>query len=272
MVSPEYRIDTHVHIRSEDGLRDAARAGVRVVRDAGTMDGAGLACTSRGAPGALVCISAGWALFKQGGYGGAFGVPVTTGEDAQRAIQKLKAAGAGIIKVMASGMVSLKTPGTITAGGFTGDELAFIVDEAAQQGLAVMAHVNGEQAIVAAARAGVRSIEHGFFMSRPALEALAKAGAFWTPTVGALARAAEAGSVAPEMKVYIGGLIDSHLDLIRQASEAGVPLAIGTDSLLPDAGYAAAYESEMNYFEQAGLAREAVLQIACENGARLLGL
>jgi imidazolonepropionase-like amidohydrolase len=270
---PDCRVDAHVHIRNADGLRDVAAAGVMAVRDAGTKHGAGLAfCASRDARTALVCISSGWALFKQGGYGGAFGVPLATREDAQREIRKLKAAGAGIIKVMASGMVSLKTPGAITAGGFIGDELAYIVQEAAQQGLGVMAHANGEQAILAAARAGVRSVEHGFFMSRQALDALAKAGVFWTPTAGALARAADAGSVSKEMKAYIGRLIASHLDLIRQAHDAGVPLAIGTDFVLPDAGYAAAYEAEVNYFEQAGLSREAVMKIACEGGAKLLGL
>jgi imidazolonepropionase-like amidohydrolase len=270
---PDCRVDAHVHLRNAAGLRDTAAAGVTALRDAGTKHGAGLAlCTARDARTALVCISAGWALFKQGGYGGAFGVPLATREDAKREIQKLEAAGAGTIKVMASGMVSLKTPGAITAGGFTGDELAEIVGEAAQLGLGVMAHANGEQAIVAAARAGVRSIEHGFFMSRQALDVLAKAGVFWTPTAGALARAANTGSVSKEMKAYIGRLIASHLDLIRLAHDAGVSLAIGTDYVLPDAGYAAAYDAEMNYFEQAGLSREAVMKIACENGKKLLGL
>ena len=36
---------------------------------------------------------------------------------------------------------------------------------AADCGLGVMAHANGEHAIMDAAEAGVRSIEHGFFMS-----------------------------------------------------------------------------------------------------------
>ena len=49
-------------------------------------------------------------------------------------------------------------------------------------------------------------------------------------------------------------------------------LAIGTDYVLPDAGYAAAYAAEVDYFEQAGLSREAVMKIACEGGQKLLGL
>jgi imidazolonepropionase-like amidohydrolase len=135
-----------------------------------------------------------------------------------------------------------------------------------------MAHANGEPAILAAARAGVRSVEHGFFMTRRALEAMAKQGVFWTPTVGALARAAETGVASGEMKAYIDALIVSHIGMIRHAHGIGVPLAIGTDSVLPDAAYKAAYDAELGYFGQAGLSREAVTTIACESGARLLGI
>ena len=98
----------------------------------------------------IVVINSCRALYKTGGYGVLFGVPVSTMEDAQAEIGKLKRAGADIIKVMASGMVSLTNPGAITAGGFDKDELKFITQEAAAQGLSVMAHANGEPAISAA--------------------------------------------------------------------------------------------------------------------------
>ena len=91
-------------------------------------------------------------------------------------------------------MVSLKEPGRVTAGGFNREELLFIVHAAANCGLGVMAHANGEHAIIDAAEAGVRSIEHGFFMSRRALEVMEKKSTFWVPTVGALKRAAVSGT------------------------------------------------------------------------------
>ncbi len=60
--------------------------------------------------------------------------------------------------------------------------------------------------------------------------------------------------------------------MIKQAAEIGVALAVGTDCTLPDPGYRAAYESELGYFEQAGLSRERVTALATEGGARLLNV
>jgi hypothetical protein len=60
--------------------------------------------------------------------------------------------------------------------------------------------------------------------------------------------------------------------MIRAAPDLGVSLAIGTDCVLPDPEYREAYETELMYFEQAGLSREAVMKIAREDGKRLLGI
>jgi imidazolonepropionase-like amidohydrolase len=267
------RVDAHVHIRSVEALSDAAAAGVTALRDAGTKRGAGLSvCQERDKSAFKACVSAGWALYKKGGYGSSFGVGVESRGEIVAEIHKLSRSGAGIIKAMASGIVSLRSPDSITPGGFTGDELAFIVEQAQCAGLGVMAHANGEQAIIGAARAGVRSVEHGFFMTKRALEAMAERGVFWTPTVGALARAAREGAASGEMKARIAGVIASHLEMIQYAHGIGVALAIGTDCVLPDPRYQEAYEAELLYFEQAGLSRDKVLAIACDDGARILNI
>ena len=159
-------VDAHVHLRQPAGLVDVVSAGIAAVRDAGTKGGAGL---RRSGPGGPRVISAGWALVRKGGYGSFMGVAVEGRAEVRAEVLKLKAAGAGIIKVVASGMVSLKEPGKITSGGFSREELLTIVEEAAAAGLGVMAHANGDDAITNSARAGVRSIEHGFFMTREGL-------------------------------------------------------------------------------------------------------
>jgi imidazolonepropionase-like amidohydrolase len=268
-------VDAHVHIKDPAGLQAVAAAGVVAVRDGGFRDdweGWRRIQSARDALPAV--ISCGWALYKKGGYGARFGVAVETREEIKAEILKLKNAGADIIKVMTSGMVSLREPGTVTAGGFTIQELRFIVDEARSKGLSVMAHANGEEAIVSCATAGVRSVEHGFFMTERALDALAQQEIFWTPTVGALARAAEAGSgrAARDVRHFVDGLIRSHLAMIGRAYAVGVPLAVGTDCVLPDPCYREAYERELGYFKQAGVPRDEALRIACEGGARLLGI
>ncbi len=266
-------IDAHVHIKSFDGLAQLEEAGIVAVRDAGLRENAaGKRETPNRRQAGPFVVSAEWALYKKHGYGSLFGTPVENRQEIGSEIFKLKQAGAGIIKVMASGIVSLRKPGSITSGGFTGDELEYIVHESARVGLGVMAHANGEKAIAASARAGVRSVEHGFFMTPRALDVLAKHGTFWIPTVGALARAADKDKASAEVQAYVGSLMRSHQEMILRAQALGVALAIGTDFVLPGAGYEAAYHAELAYFEQAGLSRDAVLMIACGNGARLLGL
>jgi imidazolonepropionase-like amidohydrolase len=266
-------IDAHVHIRDRAGFAQLAAAGIVAARDAGLRENAAgeRRMLYRPQAGPFV-VQAGWALYKRGGYGAMFGVPVETREEIRAEIHKLKEAGAGIIKAMASGIVSLSIPGSITPGGFAREELAFIVQESGRVGLDVMAHANGEEAIMDSALAGVRSVEHGFFMSARALEVMAGQGTFWTPTVGALARAAGKSTVSEENKEYVDSLIRSHQNMIIIAQALGVVLAIGTDCMLPCADYEAEYLAEMEYFEQAGLTRDAVLTIAGNNGAKLLGL
>ncbi len=266
-------VDAHVHIRENNGLEAVTAAGVRAVRDAGAKKAAGLGPDRRGRlQGAPTIRSAGWALYKKGGYGSFFGIPVEGRSEFVEEIRRLKAAGADIIKVVASGLVSLKTRGTITPGGFDKAELRALVQAARSEGLEVMAHANGEQAIISAAGAGVRSVEHGFFMTRAALEVMAESRTFWVPTVGALARAAAAAGTPVEMKDYIKSLIDSHLAMIRFAHHLGVGLTIGTDCVLPDPRYRETYDAELAYFIEAGLTHEEVTRIACDNGARLLGI
>jgi len=267
MTGPGY-VDAHVHLRDAGGLADAGAAGVIAVRNAGTRDGAGLGINGP----ATTVISAGWALCKRGGYGSLFGVSVDSREQIAEEILKLKKAGAGILKVIASGMVSLKRPGEITVGGFSREELRFIVETARTKGLAVMAHANGEAAIMNAAEAGVRSVEHGFFMTGKALASLQANGVFWVPTAGALQRAAEQTDVGYEVKGFVERTIDEHLVQVRNAYETGVSLAVGTDAVLPDRRYRSIYEAELAYFLRAGIPRDAVLTIACDGGKKLLGI
>ena len=265
-------VDAHVHLKDASGLDCALAAGISAVRDAGFRQNTecGIIAPPRNGPGPKV-VSGGWALYRQGGYGSAFGREIVKAEQIPAEILRLKMTGADIIKAMASGMVSFKHPGQVTAGGFDCEELAFIVAEAAAQGLGVMAHANGEQAIMAAASAGVRSIEHGFFMTERALDLMATKAVFWVPTMTALRRATGM-SAAPETVPFVEHLILSQLSRLRYAYSVGVPLAIGTDCVLPDPDYRVLYDAEMALYEQAGIPRDQVMRIASEGGAKLLGI
>src|SRR5512145_1207348 len=106
-------IDAHVHLSEISGLAYAAAAGIAALRDAGTRNGVGLRAPLPAQP---RLTSAGWALTTKGGYGASFGTAVGSRQEIKAEILRLRSAGAGIIKVMASGMVSLKEPRTISPG------------------------------------------------------------------------------------------------------------------------------------------------------------
>jgi len=273
MINAAGFIDAHAHLTHEDALLDLAHAGITAVRDAGTRQGSGLTLRrSSGLGSTLRVITACRALSKRGGYGAFLGTPVMTRQEIAAEILKLRNEGADIIKIIASGVVSLELPGTVTIGGFGADEIRFIVEEAGRHGLAVMAHANGEGAIKCSAEAGVRSIEHGFFMTEAALESLAKRKVFWVPTTGALRRAAEQAAVRTEVSAFIQQEIDDHLVMLGKAFRAGVPLAVGTDCVLPDRRYRGYYNDELALFRGAGIPADAVERIACEGGKELLGI
>jgi imidazolonepropionase-like amidohydrolase len=264
-------VDAHVHIKDASGLDCAAAAGISALRDAGFRQNIdrGIIVPRKGQR--PIVVSSGWALYARGGYGSAFGAAISTPDQIQAEIIRLKLAGAGIIKTMASGMVSFKHPGQVTAGGFGKEELACIVTEAAVHGLGVMAHANGESAIMAAAQAGARSIEHGFFMTERALDFMAKKAIFWVPTMVALRRAAGSSALS-ETTQFVERQLLSQLSMLRYAHSINVPLAIGTDCVLPDPAYRAAYDAEVALYIQAGIPGEQVMTIAGAGGAKLLGL
>ncbi|MBI4768598.1 MAG: hypothetical protein HY787_29100, partial [Deltaproteobacteria bacterium] len=86
------------------------------------------------------------------------------------AVKNLAEFGADFIKIINSGIVSLREDHPVTEGGFSGEEWKVIEEEAALQGLPVRCHANSDRAIRQAVDSGVSSIEHGFFISRETLQ------------------------------------------------------------------------------------------------------
>jgi imidazolonepropionase-like amidohydrolase len=156
--------------------------------------------------------------------------------------------GAAQIKVFASGGVVFPAEGHPTRYEFSRAELAAIVEEAAARGTYVMAHVYTDEGVQRCLDAGVRSIEHGNFMSRETMVRIADAGAFYDPTFISLAQRIE---TADETSLPIGIVenlrrtIDRGKQVYAWAKELGVPIALGTDLWGPDAR-----KSQPREFEQ----------------------
>ena len=159
--------------------------GVLAVRDGGDRLAAVLRYfreLDKSAARPVVVKSPGKAWHRKGRYGGLIGRTV----DASMQLDKVIAEESGVvdhIKVVNSGMNSLKQFGRQTPPQFSDRELAGTVDWAGKQGLKVMVHANGTVPVQMAIEAGCHTIDHGFFMGRDNLERLAEKQVFWVPTL-----------------------------------------------------------------------------------------
>ncbi|MEV7012846.1 amidohydrolase family protein [Streptosporangium sp. NPDC051022] len=189
----------------------------------------------------------------------------------RRVVRELVRAGADVIKVAVSGGISSPRDDPRHCQ-LRQDELTALVEEAGAAGLRVMAHAHGPAAITAAVRAGVASIEHGVFIDEEGIALMVEHGTFLVPTLTA-ARAfltvAEAGAEAePDLLLQAREAVSVHESNLRRAMEAGVRIAMGSDSGFSPHGRNL---DELEALAQAGLDRAQVLRSATSAAAELLG-
>ena len=98
-----------------------------------------------------------------------------------RAVRLQLRSGARLIKVCASGGVMSQVDHPVHQQ-FSDAELRAIVEEAARAERVVAAHCHGKPGIMAALRAGVRTIEHGTYLDDEAADAMRECDAVLVPT------------------------------------------------------------------------------------------
>ena len=116
-----------------------------------------------------------FAIHKNGRYGSIGGKGFDSLKEYRELVKEAK--------VMISGLVDFAEYGVITSIPLEEKEIQEMVQIAHEEGMAVMAHANGSKVVIAAAKAGVDSIEHGRYLNEEALQALAEHQVIWVPTV-----------------------------------------------------------------------------------------
>ena len=122
---------------------------------------------------------------------------------------------------------------------WTGAEIEAAAGVAHNVGALLSAHSNtliGESCIgmQRAIRAGVDSIEHGYWIDSETLEMMASHGVTWNPNVGYLSRAVERADDLDLNPIYVERCkmaLDSYADTLPRAQSIGVKRAIGSDFL-----------------------------------------
>lgn len=269
------------------------RAGVTSVRDAGGIDaGVRDAITSGVIPGPRTQVSI-VMLSQSGGHADGFlagpglesssgyvfpdypGRPpcVVDGIDAmRRTVRQILRAGADWIKICTTGGVMSPTDDPEGAE-FTLEEVQTAVFEAGRKGKHVVAHANGGEGIDNALAAGVRSIEHGIFLTERQAEKMGRDGCFLVPTLAIvrdLSRRAERGELPPYANDKLRELMPRIGESARIAKAAGVRIAAGSDFI--DTDQHGRNLEEIVLLHEAGLTLEEALLAATWNGAELCGV
>ena len=159
---------------------------------------------------------------------------VADGVDAVRAAARDEIRkGAHHIKIMASGGVSSPTD-RIDSTQYSMEEMRAAVEEAEAANRYVAAHAYTARAINRALEAGVRSIEHGNLLDDESLRLFLEKDAFLVPTLvtyWALKEEGRSFGLTEEMWAKVDSVLNSGLEAIGRAHEAGVKMAFGTDLL-----------------------------------------
>ncbi len=212
--------------------------------------------------------AAGKAWHKSGRYGSLIGRPPS--QSLAEAILT-HSDGADHVKIVQSGLNSLKDFGKQTLPQFSSDELSRAVQAANHLNLPVMIHSNGEIPTRIAIEAGCHSIEHGFFMGEDNLKRIADNGIFWVPTACTMKGYAEQLHGSKEADIALKNL-DIQLEQIAKAKQFGVLIAVGTDAGCPGVHHGAAVMEELKLLMYAGFSLPQAIRCATLNGATLLGL
>ncbi|WP_298513496.1 amidohydrolase family protein [uncultured Kordia sp.] len=303
-------IDMHVHIESETNpnaylekytLNDAdvafrsvgfadvtLQAGFTTVRDLG---GTGVNISLRNAikqgkiEGPRI-FTAGKALATTGGHadptngnrkeiigdpGPKEGV-VNNVNDAKKAVRQRYKNGADVIKITATGGV-LSVAKSGSNPQFTVEEVKVICETAKDYGMHVAAHAHGDEGMQRAIIGGVKTIEHGTYMSDETMELMKKHDAYLVPTITA---GKEVEAKAKIEGYYPAIIVPKALAVgpkiqgtFARAYKKGVGIAFGTDAGVFQHGLNG---KEFGFMVEGGMPAMETIQAATVTNAKILGM
>lgn len=155
-------------------------------------------------------------------------------DDARKATREQLRAGADHIKAMATGGGA--TPNDqIWYMGFSEPELRAIVEEAESMGKYVAVHALNNAGVKRAAECGVRSIDHGTYMTEDTAKIIKDRGAFHVPTITVLYMLKKGGKEWGiqdyfEKKISDVPLLDESLKCAELAHRLGIKVGSGSDA------------------------------------------
>ena len=232
-----------------------------------------------------------------GGHGDAHGVPahalhnaiefaglplsICDGEaECLKAVRTQLRKGAQLIKVCASGgcVSQFDDPEHMQ---FSERELAVMVEEATRSDRVVAAHCHGKAGIMAALRAGCKTIEHGTYLDEEALELLIAKKATLVMTRNFFEAGLQVPELwSPESWAKLQGAASRHKQAYRMAVKSGAKIALGTDlglgGIVRNNPAAKAFSHgsnarELRYAVEAGMSPLQAIEAATASASETLG-
>ncbi|MBN2851693.1 MAG: amidohydrolase family protein [Clostridia bacterium] len=213
-------------------------SGVTTIRDMGGISGIDLAV--RNAINADMIegpqiMASGQLLTMTGGHGHTIGMECDGIDECLKGARTQLKRGADIIKFMATGGVLTKgvEPGSAQ---LSEEEMSVMVKEAHKKNKKTASHAQGNEGIQNAIRAGVDSIEHGFYMSEETADMMKDNDVYYIPTFSPphfiLKNGIEAG-IPYEFVRKTEESEYAHQKSFLMCKERGVKIAAGTDGGTP---------------------------------------
>ena len=166
-------------------------------------------------------------LCKKSHYGAFIGETYEDFKEYATLVKSLGSEGCDFIKIMISGLMDFDRFGVLTEEGLPETEIRELIHIAHEEGFAVMAHCNGARTAQTAATAGVDSIEHGAYLDREALQAMAENRTVWVPTLSTIGNLRGKGRFSEKDVIKI---FESATENCAAFAAMGGLLAPGTDA------------------------------------------
>tara|TARA_R110002051_G_scaffold159536_6_gene230987 strand:- start:9014 stop:10294 length:1281 start_codon:yes stop_codon:yes gene_type:complete len=197
---------------------------------------------------------------------------VNSPDEGRKAVRQRYKDGADVIKITATGGV-LSVAKNGKNPQFTIDEIKAITATADDYGMLTAAHAHGDEGMQRAVLGGIKTIEHGSYMSDATMDLMKQYGTYMVPTITAGKQVAEKAAVPgyfPDVVAVkareIGPLIQG---TFAKAYKKGVKIAFGTDAGVFPHGLNA---KEFGYMVEVGMPAIEAIQSATITNATLLGM
>ncbi|MEX0289903.1 MAG: amidohydrolase family protein [Flavobacteriaceae bacterium] len=197
---------------------------------------------------------------------------VNSAEDGKKAVRQRYKDGADVIKITATGGVM-----SVAKNGrnpqFTIEEVKAITATAKDYGMLTAAHAHGDEGMQRAILGGIKTIEHGTFMSEETMELMKEYNVYLVPTISAGKQAAKMaeipGFLPPVVAQKAREIGPISQVTFGKAYKKGVPISFGTDAGVSPHGENA---KEFGFMLESGMPVAESLKSATITNALLLGM